>query len=191
MATFELRFDYDVVGEPPRLLVVDQIGTAYMEIFAEPIPLVENPTNDDGHWKFPFWAEKVVYLMNEYTLDTSKEVAEKSMEGPSQARKTLKIYGANDDLLEVEGNDELVELDVYCDSYLVGRFNIDIGDKRYLEIYCIYAGFWAFAIGPDSGDFDEMPDWEIKRTWGKDIRYSETITLSVPANAKLSFEKFG
>ena len=100
--------------------------------------------------------------------------------------KTIKIYGASDDLIEVEGGCK------GCDEYstgetgpLMGMVQLHAGDN-FVKIHCIYEGSWAFAICPQDGDFDFMP-WVVARTFGKDSPYSETVLISVPDDCEVSF----
>ena len=98
--------------------------------------------------------------------------------------KTFKIYGASDDLIETEGLQGCDEFNVYPNGPYAGRVTIKAGDVS-LAVHAIYDGHWAFAIGPDNGDYDEMPEWKITRAWGRDSAYSETVEIECPDEARL------
>ncbi len=69
-----------------------------------------------------------------------------------------------------------------------GKLSVAAGGKN-IEIHCIYSGHWCFAVGAVDGDCDEMPEWEIRRTWGDQSPYSETLEIDVPEDAQLAFLK--
>jgi hypothetical protein len=103
--------------------------------------------------------------------------------------KTLKVYGASDDLIECSGIDGCEEFNSYANVYM-GMLKLSAGGKR-VNIVCIYDGSWAFAVCPQNGDYDEMPDWKIARTFGQDVAHSETLTIELPDDAKLNFKRNG
>lgn len=100
--------------------------------------------------------------------------------------KTIKIYGASDDLIEVDGKIK------GCDEYgtggtgpLMGIVKIRGGEHE-IHVYCIYAGSWAFAVCPQDGDYDVMP-WEMRREFGANSTYSETVEIDVPDDSEVVF----
>jgi len=102
--------------------------------------------------------------------------------------KTITIYGASDDLIEVEGACP------GCDEYSTsgdhkayrGRIHISAcGD--HVTIHAIYDGAWGFAICPQDGDYDSMPDWAFARSFGDKTEYSETITITLPDDATVEY----
>jgi hypothetical protein len=102
--------------------------------------------------------------------------------------KTIKIYGGSDDLIEVEGECK------GCDEYNTGTYNmgphmgtisLNAGDNS-VRIHCIYDGSWAFAVCPQDGDFDFMP-WDLRREFGANSPYSETVEIDVPDDCEVSF----
>lgn len=99
--------------------------------------------------------------------------------------KTLKIYGASDDLVETSGIDGCDEFGVYnSDSRYMCELTVHSADGE-ITVHAIYTGSWAFAITTEMGDCDQMPDWPVRRTWGKDSSYSETLEIDVPDDAVL------
>jgi len=97
---------------------------------------------------------------------------------------TLKMYGASDDLVECEGIPGCDEFDVYDETpqFIVNHVNHMEGS---LLITAVYSGAWAFAIADNSDDYDGLPPWPIRRTWGNDVPYSETIEIDVPEGTTL------
>lgn len=101
---------------------------------------------------------------------------------------TLTVYGASDDLIETSGINGCDEFGSYGDSPYRGTLCVAAGGKN-IEIHCVYSGHWCFAVGPADGDYDEMPEWETRRTWGEQSPYSETLEIDLPAGAELVFIK--
>jgi len=102
--------------------------------------------------------------------------------------KTITIYGASDDLIEIEG--ACPGCDEYSaegehDSYR-GRIHISAGEET-VVVHAIFDGSWAFAICPQDGDFDSMPKWTIARSFGDKTEYSETITITLPDDATVEY----
>lgn len=99
--------------------------------------------------------------------------------------KTLKVYGASDDLIETSGIEGCDEFGCYSDSPYKGKLLIQV-DHATFGIHVIYDGQWVFAIVNDIDD--ESPiEYSVQRTFGKDIAYSETIEIDVPDQAYLVF----
>lgn len=102
--------------------------------------------------------------------------------------KTLTIYGCSDDLIECEGLpgcDEFYVAGVPMERPLKATLLIRSAEGG-LNIHVIYDGGWAFAITTPG---EEYPAWEIKRTFGDNKPYSETITVQCPDDATLVFVK--
>ncbi len=100
--------------------------------------------------------------------------------------KSIKIYGASDDLVEIEGDCK------GCDEYgavgsgpLMGVITLKSGDDS-IKVFCVYDGSWAFAVCPQSGDYERMP-WETSFAFGVDVGYSQTIDMLVPDDCEVSF----
>jgi hypothetical protein len=106
--------------------------------------------------------------------------------------KTVTIYGCSDDLIETQGIAGCEEFAVYSESPYHGSLKISDG-KETLWIHAIYWGCWGFAItnDDDESDYETMPDWSIRRAWGDEVSYSETVRIDVPDSAVLEFLKLG
>ena len=103
------------------------------------------------------------------------------------------IYGASDDLIEVEGDLINDEFGNFTHGYTSGKLVVSMGDIDLLEIIPVYNGFWAFAVGPIANhDYDVMPGGiSVVREWGTKCSYSETLTITVPQVATIRFENKG
>lgn len=99
--------------------------------------------------------------------------------------KTLKVYGASDDLIEVDGfvRDEFGS---YADTPYRGKLLVRDGSEM-VAIHAIYSLTWAFAVTNEEDD-EKLPDWPIRRTFGKDVSYSETLEIDVPDNATVEWQ---
>lgn len=100
--------------------------------------------------------------------------------------KTFSISGGSDDLIETDGIPGCDEFNVVKDGPHMAKLTIETPDSVTLDIHCIFDGYWAFAIGSQDGDCDEMPPWPIRRVWGKDAPYSEHVEIDVPDDAELT-----
>lgn len=99
----------------------------------------------------------------------------------------IKIYGASDDLIEVEGCEGADEFNGNWNGTLAGRldFKAPSGSMR---VYCLYDGCWHFSVGQVSED-DKLPAWPV------DIRqesaYSTLLEIIAPPDTVCSFHKGG
>jgi hypothetical protein len=103
--------------------------------------------------------------------------------------KTIKIYGASDDLIEVEGLCyDGNEYNAKVKGVFAGTLAIRDG-ANHVSVHCIYAGSWAFAVCPQGGDFDELP-WDVRYSFGKNTPYSQTVEIDVPDNCTIEYDWF-
>lgn len=106
--------------------------------------------------------------------------------------KTIKIYGCSDDLVEIEGDvkgaDEYGVYDETGKTYFIIRSKVT-GES--INIHPVYHGYWCFAIGTDDNFCENFPDWNIKRVWGDEVDYSETVYIDVPNDSKIKKMKVG
>lgn len=111
---------------------------------------------------------------------------------------TVCISGASDDLLHVcgvpcfseDGSEVSEEVNVCNDGPHVASFRIEAqGGSSMIRVHCIYAGYWAFAVGSDDGDYDAPPAWEVRRSFGDVVPYSETLSIDVPDDARVVWEE--
>lgn len=100
--------------------------------------------------------------------------------------KTVKFYGASDDLVEIEGikGEDEFYFHPTCESEkgigLSQAFLVGSGAGG-LKVYAIYDGCWHFSIGPIDEDI-EMPQWPIRYSL-YESGYSVLLEIDVPDNA--------
>ncbi|HEY1170804.1 MAG TPA: hypothetical protein VGH19_05485 [Verrucomicrobiae bacterium] len=107
--------------------------------------------------------------------------------------RTVKIFGAKDHLVIIEGGipsdagDELNSLTnpILQEHGYFGVLQISSPDNPGLNIHPIYDGNWSFAISPVAED-GPMPEWPIRRSWGTVNSHSETLEIDVPKSAQLT-----
>lgn len=102
--------------------------------------------------------------------------------------KTLSMYGYSDDNIVFDGIAGADEFGRFGDNpYRAGFLVRSESANQSLVIHCIYYGHWCFAIGVgEESDYEVPPPWEIKRKWGGECEYSETVEIIVPDDAVLS-----
>lgn len=116
--------------------------------------------------------------------------------------KTFKIYGSSDDLIVTSGLKGCDEFNVmnggtwqlFIDTPgTLATEEMPATPKQRLGIVANYMGSWAFSVFAVDGDSDKFPDWfqydKLWRSFGRDCRYSETLEIDCPDNAKLVFKE--
>ena len=108
------------------------------------------------------------------------------------ANKTINIYGASDDLIEVEGahtnvdeegNETDGEFDAYGGSNVIVGF-LDIAKR--VRVACIYNGVWSFAPGAHfanahTADDESLPvGWSFRITQHPQVGYSALLEITLP-----------
>jgi hypothetical protein len=101
--------------------------------------------------------------------------------------KTLTMYGYSDDNVVFEGIEGADEFGCFDDDGYRAQFRVKSESESFeLVIHVIYWGHWCFGIGPENGDGEDMPNWEVVREWGSECAYSETVRITVPDDAVLT-----
>ena len=101
----------------------------------------------------------------------------------------ITIYGASDDLVEVDGCTGADEFDVWSDKDRVkwrGDF-IDSADDERLRVYAIYDGCWHFSVGQTDADIPIAP-WAVAIRQGltpAESNYSAVLTIDAPDGTRL------
>ena len=105
--------------------------------------------------------------------------------------KTLKFYGASDNQIYAGPIGNVTQYDNGtcdgCEAH-AGRFLVATATEA-LCVHVVYAGSWAFAVTTENeaDDFETMPAWVVRRSFGTDVAYSETLEIDVPAEAVLKW----
>lgn len=103
------------------------------------------------------------------------------------SRKTIRIYGASDDLLEVDDGGDREEYDNYDGGKQLLLSMPDGADI--LRITSYYDGGWSFGVALvlDIDDNCPMPeDWDIRTRKCADTPYSTELVVDVPADVILT-----
>lgn len=93
---------------------------------------------------------------------------------------TITVYGASDDLVEIEGIEGADEFNIYNESWK-GVIEAPNGDTAILYVDYRDNGCWTSALGIYEEDY-KLPDWPVKITvnYTKGTRYSTYTTIEVP-----------
>lgn len=105
------------------------------------------------------------------------------------------IYGASDDLVEVDGCEGADEFNVYGGDGKViwqGDF-VGAGATEQVRVYAIYDGCWHFSVGQVDEDV-KLPRWPIRfeqgdEDWGSlkaGPGYSVVLLIDAPAGVRLT-----
>lgn len=97
---------------------------------------------------------------------------------------TIKIYGASDDLVEVEGCKGADEFNSYERGPLMWRGELLGPTGNPMRIHAIFEGCWSFAVGQCDEELP-MPDWPIRITQHDDPRYSVLLEIDAPEGTEL------
>ncbi len=95
----------------------------------------------------------------------------------------ITIYGASDDLIEVEGCQGADEFNEIPSSGHVGHLDFTLGDQR-LRVHVIYDGCWSFAPAMVEEE-DRMPPWPM--TFRFNHCYSAVMTIDAPPAVMATF----
>ena len=97
--------------------------------------------------------------------------------------KTLQMFGASDDLIEISGIKGADEFNIVEDGPYIASFNI----SGKIRIHVIYDGCWCFAPGQVDEDIP-LPDWPIRIKQSKEKEYSTLLEIDVPDDSYISLE---
>lgn len=95
----------------------------------------------------------------------------------------MKIYGASDDLIEVEDIKGADEFGAYGSEPIRDEF-IVAGSGGQLRLIAIYDGCWSFAIAPVDEDVP-IPNWPVRVSLGE-RGYSTLLEIDTPPDATIN-----
>jgi hypothetical protein len=97
----------------------------------------------------------------------------------------ITIYGAFDDLIEIEGCDGADEYPTYGKGPVAWRADlIAPGGQEAMRVYAIYEECWSFAISQTMEDIP-LPAWPVKISQ-HDSGYSTLVEIDAPAGTRLT-----
>jgi hypothetical protein len=102
----------------------------------------------------------------------------------------ITIYGASDDLVEVDGCEGADEFNVYGEDGKVhwhGDFT-GPGATEQLRVHAIYDGCWHFSVGQVDEDV-KLPPWPLvirQGTKSEECDYSAVLLIDAPEQTRLT-----
>lgn len=100
----------------------------------------------------------------------------------------IRIHGASDDVIVVEGCDGADEFNVYGDgkSPLMWRGDLIApgGDALQIHAICNDNGCWSLAIGQPH-DSSPLPEWPLRIRQHTNIDYSVLLIIDAPEGTRL------
>ena len=105
--------------------------------------------------------------------------------------KTIRMYGASDDLVEVEGTDSAIDRTAAPDNSenvagpggQGGEFNVTSEEATFIiggqvRVFSVYDGTWSFAVG--MVDEDTPLPWPVRVQACPEVAYSVEVLIEVP-----------
>lgn len=95
----------------------------------------------------------------------------------------ITIYGASDDLIEVEGCDGADEFNSYERGPVMWRGDLIAPDGDAMRVHALYDGCWSVAVGQVDED-KPLPDWDIDVF--QEGHYSTGVKIDAPQGTRLA-----
>lgn len=100
----------------------------------------------------------------------------------------IRIYGASDDLIEVEGCKNADEFNSYQPSYgpgaIMWRGDLRAPDGTTVRAYAVLDGCWSIALG-QADEAQPFPAWPITIAQHRSIPYSTVAEIDTPDGTEL------
>jgi hypothetical protein len=90
----------------------------------------------------------------------------------------IRIYGASDDLIEVEGCENADEFNSYEKGPAVWRGDLRAPNGEVMRAHAVFDGCWSVALG--QADEEPMPTWPISIQQHRSITYSVMAEIDAP-----------
>lgn len=104
------------------------------------------------------------------------------------AYPVITIYGASDDLIEVQGCEGADEFNVYGDDGKVHWHGDFVGPdvREQVRVHAIYDGCWHFSAGQVEEDVP-LPAWPLAIRQGTkdEAEYTAVLTIDAPPGTRL------
>jgi hypothetical protein len=91
----------------------------------------------------------------------------------------IRIYGASDDLIEVEGCEGADEFNTYERGPVMWRGDLRAPTGDAMRAYAPYDGCWSIALG-QANDDGPIPSWPITIAPAPDTSYSTMAEVDAP-----------
>lgn len=93
----------------------------------------------------------------------------------------IRIYGASDDLVEVEGCEGADEFNVYGEPW---RADLVAPGGEVMRVHVHYDGCWHVALG-QADESIPFPDWPVEFKQHRSLPYTVVATISAPDGTRL------
>lgn len=91
----------------------------------------------------------------------------------------IRIYGASDDLIEVEGCEGADEFNSYEDGPVMWRGDLRAPDGEAVRAHAVFDGCWSIALG-QRDEYDPFPTWPITVARHPNMTYSTMVEIDAP-----------
>lgn len=97
----------------------------------------------------------------------------------------ITIYGASDDLIEVEGCDGANEFNSHERGPVMWRGDlIAPGGLEAVRVHAVFDGCWSVAVGQVDEDVP-LPEWPVAVRQHPSLPYSAAVVIDAPAGTRL------
>jgi hypothetical protein len=93
----------------------------------------------------------------------------------------IRIYGASDDLIEVEGDGITDEFNTYEKGYAMWRGDLRAPNGEVMRAHAVLSndGCWSIALG-QAYEADPFPTWPVTVTRHPNMSYSTMVEIEAP-----------
>jgi hypothetical protein len=91
----------------------------------------------------------------------------------------IRIYGASDDLIEVEGCEGADEFNSYQPGPVMWSGNLRAPDGEQMRAHVVFDGCWSIALG-QVDEADPLPEWPISIRQHTNTHYSTMVEIDAP-----------
>ena len=98
---------------------------------------------------------------------------------------TVTIYGASDDLIEVEGVPGADEFNVYSDKKVCATLLLHHAEEEQMAVHAVYDGCWSFAVAQVDEEHP-LPAWPVRVGQSLGVPYSTQLEIDVPDGTVLA-----
>lgn len=96
----------------------------------------------------------------------------------------IRIYGASDDLIEVEGCEGADEFNSYQQGLVMWHGELRAPNGEVIKAFALYDGCWSIALGQAAED-QPFPEWPVKVRQHTSLDYSVMVEIDAPDGTAL------